>query len=362
MSETDIKILIVEPADQAQQQLMRILEADEHLRVLGIVGSAAEALKFISRAKPDLITIDIGLPGVDGLSFTREIMETNPIPIVVIGSATETDEATHAFDMLEAGALATVEKPVAGLESGDELSRRLIETIKTMAEIKLVRRIRHRQGKGVPSSARTSGQNNEGNSGNAPLDLVAIGASTGGPGVIQQILKGLPKEFPAPILIAQHIAPGFTDALVHWLSSTTGFDVRICNNNDKLEPAIAYLCPEGFQTGLSNTLRVKLVEDDCINGVRPSVSYLFSSMSEIAGKRFAAILLTGMGRDGAEELKILRDCGSTVTIVQDAESSLVHGMPGEAIKLGAAQHVVPPPKIAELLIDLACTKRRPIGD
>lgn len=362
MSESDIKILIVEPADQAQHQLMRILESDEHLRVLGIVESAAEALKFISRSRPDLITIDIGLPGVDGLSFTREIMETNPIPIVVVGSAAETEDATNAFDMLEAGALATVEKPVVGLESGDELSRRLIETIKTMAEIKLVRRIRHRQGKGVPSSYRTNGQKEDGNANAAPVDLIAIGASTGGPGVIQQILKGLPKDFPAPILIAQHIAPGFTDALMHWLSSTTGFDVRICNNNDKLESSIAYLCPEGFQTGVSNTLRVKLAEDDCINGVRPSVSYLFSSMSEITGKRFAAVLLTGMGRDGAEELKVLRDCGNTVTIVQDADSSLVHGMPGEAIKLGAAQHVVPPQKIAEILVDLACIKRRQVGD
>jgi two-component system chemotaxis response regulator CheB len=163
-------------------------------------------------------------------------------------------------------------------------------------------------------------------------------------------------------LIAQHIAPGFTDALVHWLSSTTGFDVRICNDNDKLEPSVAYLCPEGFQTGISNNLRVKLAEDDCMNGVRPSVSYLFASMSEIAGKRFAAILLTGMGRDGAEELKILRDCGSTVTIVQDAETSLVHGMPGEAIKLGAAQHVVSPQKIVEILLDLACAKRRQSGN
>ncbi|MBX3075415.1 chemotaxis protein CheB [Candidatus Obscuribacterales bacterium] len=360
MSETDIKILIIEPADQAQQQLIKILESDEHLRVLGIVESAAEALRFISRTKPDLITVDISLPGADGLSFTREIMETNPIPIVVIGSA-ETDEATHAFDMLKAGALATVEKPVAGLDSGDDTSRRLIETIKTMAEIKLVRRIRHRQGKGVPSSFRNSGQTEE-DSSNSPLELVAIGASTGGPGVIQQILRGLPKDFPSPILIAQHIAPGFTDALVHWLSSTTGFDVRICNDNDKLEPSVAYLCPEGFQTGISNNLRVKLAEDDCMNGVRPSVSYLFASMSEIAGKRFAAILLTGMGRDGAEELKILRDCGSTVTIVQDAETSLVHGMPGEAIKLGAAQHVVSPQKIVEILLDLACAKRRQSGD
>jgi two-component system chemotaxis response regulator CheB len=361
MTETDIKILIVEPGVQAQQQLMRILESDEHIRVLGMVGSAAEALKFISRTKPDLITIDIGLPGSDGLSFTREVMENNPIPIVVVGSAAENEEVTQAFDMLEAGALATVEKPVLGLGDGDDLSRRLIETIKTMAEIKLVRRIRHRQGKGTPSVARANGNKDDGGLNSAPLDLVAIGASTGGPGVIQQILKGLPKDFPAPIVIAQHIAPGFTDALVHWLATTTGFTVKICGNNEKLEPAVAYLCPEGYQTGMSAGLKVKLAEDDCINGVRPSVSYLFASLAEISGKRFVGILLTGMGRDGAEELKLLRDRGG-VTIVQDAETSLVHGMPGEAIKLGAAQHVLSPQKIPELLMEIACSKRRQLGE
>jgi len=361
MSEVDIKILIVEPASQAQNLLMRIVETDEQIRVLGVVETAAEALKFIARNKPDLITLDIGLPGVDGLSFTREIMESNPIPIVVVGSAAESMEDTRAFDILEAGALAAVEKPVSDLNGDDELTRRLIETIKTMAEIKLVRRIRHRQGRSASPAVSTNGVKQEVNTSNAPIDLVAIGASTGGPGVIQQILKGLPSDFPAPILIAQHIAPGFTDALVHWLATTTGFKVKICCNNDKLEASTAYLCPEGFQTGLSSSLRVKLAEDDCINGVRPSVSYLFSSIAEMQNRRVVAILLTGMGRDGAEEMKVVKDRGG-VTIVQDAETSLVHGMPGEAIKLGAAQHVVPAQKIPELLVELACAKRRQIGE
>ena len=140
-------------------------------------------------------------------------------------------------------------------------------------------------------------------------------------------------------------------ALVDWLATTTGFTVKICAQNDKLEPATAYLCPEGSQTGLTNSLRVTLTDEDCVNGVRPSVSFLFSSIAEIQNRRVAAVLLTGMGRDGADELKTLRERGA-VTIVQDAESSLVHGMPGEAIKLGAAQHVVPASRISELLVEL----------
>lgn len=329
---------------------MRILEADPDIRVLGIVASTQEALKFIARLKPDLITVDLELPGRDGLSFTREVMEKNPIPIVVVGSTDENTDTKIAFDLLEAGALATVERPVKFNNNPDESERCLIDTIKTMAEIKLVRRIRHRQSGQSPQVLKTNGFKTD--SENLPIELVAIGASTGGPSVLQMILKGLPKDFPAPILIAQHIAPGFTKALVDWLATTTGFTVKICAHNDKLEPSTAYLCPEGFQTGLSNSLRVKLSEEDSVHGVRPSVSYLFSSIAEIPGRRVAAVLLTGMGRDGAEELKIIRDRGG-VTIVQDAESSLVHGMPGEAIKLGAAQHVLSSSRISELLVELS---------
>lgn len=344
---------------------MRSLEADANIRVSGIVKSTSEALKFIARSKPDLITMGLELPSSDGLSFVREVMEKNPIPIVVVGSAAESTDTKMAFDLLEAGALATVERPVRFHDNLDDAERCLIDTIKTMAEIKLVRRIRHRQAGQTQPVLKTNGAKLE--DGNAstrsvsssaqtsPIDLVVIGASTGGPSVLQVILKGLPPDFPAPILIAQHIAPGFTNALVDWLATTTGFTVKICAHNDRLEPATAYLCPEGFQTGLSSSFRVKLAEEGCLNGVRPSVSFLFSSIAEIPGRRIAAVLLTGMGRDGAEELKILRDRGD-VTIVQDAESSLVHGMPGEAIKLGAAQHVLSASRISELLAELACRR------
>lgn len=365
MPESQIGVLIVEHLPQTQKHLLRILESDSRIRVLGMVANSQEALKFIERRKPDLITVDIALPGRDGLFLTQELMEKNPIPIVAVGSAAESIETTLAFDMLEAGALAAVEKPGSDHDDFGDAERNLIDTVKTMAEVKLVRRRKPRSGDGRNNDGKRE-QSAISNSLSAPIlseagrgaivDLVAIGASTGGPGVIQLILKSLPADFPAPIVIAQHIAPGFTDALVHWLATTTGFKVKICGHNDKLEPSTAYLCPEGFQTGLSSSLRVKLAEDGQIHGVRPSVSYLFSSLAEVSGRQVVAILLTGMGRDGAEELKVLRDRGG-ITIVQDAESSLVHGMPGEAIKLGAAQHVLPAQKIPELLVELACRRR-----
>ncbi len=352
MSESRINVLVVDGAlEDAPNLILKILECDADLCVQGIVATCSEALRLIKHRRPDLITMDIGLPGKEALSLIEEIMENHPIPIVVVGS---TQESTRSFDLLEAGALATVERPHG--ENDRESILQLTTTIKTMAEIKLVRRIKKRKGQrqgALDDNRAALGESIR----SQALDLVAIGASTGGPGVIQLILKMLPPDYPSPILIAQHIAPGFTDGLVQWLATTTGFTVRICNQNDRLEPSIVYLCPEGFQTGLTSNMRVRLSKDDCVNGVRPSVSYLFSSLADIQGKRIAAVLLTGMGRDGAEEMRLIKDRGG-ITIVQDVETSLVHGMPGEAIKLGAAQYVLAAAKIPELLVQLTVPHRR----
>lgn len=353
MPQEPFKILIVEPLPEAQNLLVKIFDSDPDLKVLGIVESCDEAWKFLNRLKPDLITLDIQLPGSDGLRFTRDVMARQPIPIVVIGSSAGTTDTNKVFDLLEAGALATVEKPVDG-DGGDfdERANLLISTAKTMAEVKLVRRIRRISGPISVKDGRGNDHDREGGS----AEIVAIGASTGGPGVIQQILKDLPKDFPLPIVIAQHIPPGFTEGLVRWLATTTGFNVKILENNDKLQPSTAYLCPGGFQTAYGINGKMKLTDDNTIHAVKPSVSYLFGSITDCLGGRVIAVLLTGMGRDGADELKVIRDKGG-ITIVQDAETSLVHGMPGEAIRIGAAQHVIAGHKISRLLIELTCARK-----
>ncbi|MBX9668276.1 MAG: response regulator [Candidatus Obscuribacterales bacterium] len=347
MSESRINILVVDgAAEDAPSLIVRILESDPYLHVQGIAASCRHALQLIKHSRPDLITLDLGLPVKESLAFVEEVMENHPIPIVVI-SCNKT--GVGPFDLLEAGALATVEHPHG--EHDQDVVLQLKTTVKTMAEIKLVRRLKKRLSHRHNSASDCQSTVGRNESRICALDLVAIGASTGGPSVIQLILKRLPPDYPSPILIAQHIAPGFTDGLVQWLATTTGFTVKICKNNDRLEPSLVYLCPEGVQTGLTSSMRVRLSNDDCVNGVRPSVSYLFSSLADIQGKRIAAVLLTGMGRDGAEEMRLIKDRGG-ITIVQDAETSIVHGMPGEAIKLGAAQYVLAAPKIPELLVEL----------
>jgi two-component system chemotaxis response regulator CheB len=183
------------------------------------------------------------------------------------------------------------------------------------------------------------------------IQVVAIGASTGGPPAIQTILKGLPKDFPVPILVVQHIAAGFMGGMVDWLRQTTPLQVQLGVHGAPALPGNVYLAPDGSHMGLLPGGRILLSKDEPENGLRPAVSFLFRSVANAGGARALGVLLTGMGRDGADELKVLKDNGA-VTIAQDAETSVIHGMPGEAIRLGAARYTLPPEQIAVMLLTL----------
>jgi two-component system chemotaxis response regulator CheB len=170
--------------------------------------------------------------------------------------------------------------------------------------------------------------------------------------VLRTILARLPKDFAPPVLIVQHIAEGFCHGLAEWLSHTAGFPTMVAEHGEIPRAGRAYLAPDNRQMGLDAKGRIELCEAPCENGLRPAAAWLFRSVAEVCGASGAAVLLTGMGRDGAAELKLIRERGG-ITIAQDRESSVVHGMPGEAIRLGAATHVLPPEKIADLLTELA---------
>jgi two-component system chemotaxis response regulator CheB len=254
-------------------------------------------------------------------------------------------EVGAMFHALEAGAVAFIEKPVGLNTPGfDQMVQKLLQTVKLMAEVKVVKRwARDRRAvtrpvAPVPRRAET-------------IQVVAIGASTGGPPVIQTILKGLPKEYPVPILVVQHIAAGFLGGMVDWLRQTTPLPVQLGVHGAPALPGNVYLAPDGFHMGLLPGGRVWLSKDAPENGLRPAVSFLFRSIANTSGARAVGVILTGMGRDGADELKLLKDKGA-VTIAQDAETSVIHGMPGEAMQLGAALYTLPPDRIAATLVTL----------
>jgi two-component system chemotaxis response regulator CheB len=342
-----IKVLIVEDSPVVREFLVHILGSDPDIRVAGTANNGEEALDAVKRYRPDVITMDIHMPKMDGLEATRRIMETHPTPIVIVSGSADPRENMTAFSAMEAGALAALRRPAGiGHPDHEDTTRELVQTVKLMAEVKVVRRWpQTRREPALPPVRLAAGET-------AKIKVIAIGASTGGPPVLQTILAMLPRNLPVPVLIVQHMATGFITAFVEWLAQSSGLPVHVAAHGEYLVPGHAYVAPDEFQMKVEHGGRVVLTRDDPESGLRPSVSYLFRSLAEVYGGGVVAGLLTGMGRDGAAELRLLKEKGA-VTFAQDKDSSVVHGMPGEAIRLDAATFILAPDKIAAVLTDLA---------
>lgn len=345
-----IRVLVVEDSPVAQELLVHILTSDPALEVAGVVNNGEEALAAVERLRPDIVTMDVHMPKLNGYEATRAIMETRPTPIVIVSASTNTKEVASTFRAMEAGALAVLPRPPGpGHPNYVEEAHALIQTVRLMSEIKLVRRLPR------PASAPLSRAVRPLLHAPAGIQVVAIGASTGGPHVLHTILSGLPPDFGAPVLIVQHIAARFLPGFVDWLSVSSLFPLRIAAHGESLRPGNGYLAPEGFHLGVGGGLRIALSEDPPDDGLRPSVHHLFHSVAAVFGPHAVGVLLTGMGKDGALGLSELKRNGA-ITIAQDEASSIVHGMPGEAVKLGAVTHVLSPEGITALLAALVGTK------
>ena len=353
-----IRVLIVDDSKVAQMLLAHILESDPQIRVIGAVGDGQAAVDFVTTHTPDVILMDIHMPHMDGFEATRRIMETHPVPIVVCTATANPREVATTFRVMEAGALACVEKPV-GREHPDFEPRaaNLRETVKLMSEVKVVRRWARARLASIPAPPVRPVDVTRAR---AKVTVIGVGASTGGPQALQEILAGLPKTFHVPILIVQHIAQGFLSGLAEWLNQTTGLQVQIGAYGVQPLRGHVYLAPDDFHMGVSHSGRILLTREEPENHLRPAVSYLFRSLADACGPAAVGVLLTGMGKDGAGELKLMKDKGA-VTIAQDRDSSVVYGMPGEAIDLGGATHVLPVDRIADALVALV-NHRNGAGD
>jgi two-component system, chemotaxis family, protein-glutamate methylesterase/glutaminase len=332
-----IKVLIVEDSLTAQTLLKRIFAQSENIEVIGTAKDGLEALEFMHHHDPDVITMDLHMPVMDGLEATRRIMETKPVPILIVSSNWHTENKSVFFDYLEAGAVAALEKPQRLADPNyEELCDELTQTVKIMAEIKVIKRFpSHAKGR----SPKIDKPEHHG------AKVVVIGASTGGPPVLKTILSGFSAEFRLPILIVQHISKGFLPGLADWLDASSHLTVTIGQQGQRVMPGHVYLAPDGFEMGISRPLRIFLSDPKDEIGPCPSVSYLFRSALMSLGAQSVGILLSGMGKDGAEELALMRKKGA-ITIAQDKDSSVIYGMPGAAVKLQAATYVLPPDKIA----------------
>lgn len=332
-----IKVLIVDDSIVEQELLSHLLSKDPEIIIAGIANNGREACEMVLSLKPDVVTMDIHMPEMDGIEATAEIMSTNPVPIIIISGSNSTLEVLHTFKAIEAGAVAIADK--INYIRKDPME--LVQTIKLMSEVKVVKRYKHLQSNKIKKAEITlPGKKRD-------IRLICIGASTGGPVAIQEIFKDFPIQFP-PILIVQHISPGFLGGFVEWLNQTTKIKAKIAVHGETVMSSHVYLAPDDYQMGIDSMDRIILIKDDPEHGHRPAVSFLFKSVAKVLGNKALGILLSGMGRDGADGLKQMKESGA-YTIAQDRESSVVYGMPGEAVAKGAAQSIFSPAEIANFI-------------
>ncbi len=350
-----INVLIAEDSLTTLEYLRYILSSDPEIGIIGTVSDGHQAVEFVRHQKPDVIVMDINMPVLDGFQATQQIMETQAVPIILISAIWNPAETTTSFKAMEAGAVAVLQKPRGfGAPDAEQLQQELIRQVKLMSEVRVVTRRRKASStqKLMSSQATT-----EPPVVHANIRLVAIGASTGGPPVLQAILTGLAKDFPAPILIVQHIAKGFITGLTQWMQQTTGFPVHVATQGERVTNGHVYFAPDDIHMGVQANGRIVMTKSERDNGLRPSVTHLFRSVVQSYRRSSIGVLLTGMGADGAAELKKMKDIGA-ITIAQDKASSLVHGMPGVAIQLRGATYVLSPPEIVATLEKLVRKKAK----
>lgn len=327
-----IRVLIVEDSPTLRMLLKTILESDPEITVIGMATSGEEGVRQALALKPDLITMDVHLPGMDGFTATRRIMEQQPTPIVIVSSSVDHHEMMTTFNAIRAGALDVLQKPTS-VNHPDfaALREKLITTVKLMAEVKVIRHYRS------PVTRREGGERPQVG---RPYALLAIGASTGGPAALNIVLKELPAGFPLPVLIVQHMTTGFTAGLVSWLQLESRLKIKIAEDGEYLRSGTVYVAPDDTHLLVAARGVIGLSKAPPVSHVRPSATVLFESVARVYGGEAIGVLLTGMGDDGAAGLRLMRERGA-LTIAQDEATSAVYGMPKAAVELGAADQVLP---------------------
>ncbi|BDC47730.1 chemotaxis response regulator protein-glutamate methylesterase [Bryobacterales bacterium F-183] len=352
MSTSKLRVLIVEDSAVVREHLRRIIDADPRLEVAAMAASGEEALAIVDSVAPDVISMDIHLPGIEGLETTRRIMAQRPTPIVVVSGIARQD-VNLSMEALKAGALSVVDKPVSsGHEDYAAMGSRLCTQLAIMSEVKVIRR---REPSGLsswqPVPPASPQKPNKVPAGAVKYGLLAVAASTGGPNALVRLLNGLGTDFPLPIAIVQHMSPGFMDGFADWLNSTTPFACCVVHERVEMKRGCAYVAPSGLHLVCRGIWAD--VEDGPPSGShKPSANVLFGSVAR-GGIPAIGVLLTGMGDDGAQGMAELhRSTVGTYTIAEDASTAVVYGMPAAAAKLGAVRESLPLESIAPRILEL----------
>jgi len=338
-----IRVLIVEDSAVVSALLVAIINNEDDLEVIGQAKTGVEAIEMSVALNPDLITMDIRMPVMDGLTAIRKIMSTQPKPIVVISSNID-DELHISFTAIDEGALAVLEKP-CGIQDVhfSSMQREITNTIRCMSEVKLIKR-RIVQSPPIMVESVTKLEKD--------YKIVVIGSSTGGPQALKTILSGFPRNFSMPIVITQHISTGFVQGLTEWLNESCKLQVKIASEGERLEAGTVYFAPDAAHCmvkRLGEQYYIELCKEQGPDYFMPSVARLFESAADNCLGQAIGIILSGMGSDGAKGLLAMRQ-SQCLTIAQDEQSSIIFGMPKAAIELKAAMRILPVDDISPNLL------------
>lgn len=344
MKKRPLSVYIVDDSRVSRELLEHIICSDPELTVVGFAENGKETLDWLKNNTPDVITMDVVMPGVNGFEVTRRVMETKPIPIIIISSVYTPRNAEQGFEAMEAGALAMLEKPVSiGNPNYENNAEEIRKTLKMVAEVRLIKRHKRPEEVSVDKVPLEIHSRDS-------IEAIAIGTSLGGPVALAQILKDLPASFPVPIFIAQHIPVGFSQGLVQWLQGQTQLKVELATDQAVALPGHCYIAPGGSHLLVKKDHRM-ILDTRSKDLLKPSVAQLFRSMAETYGPHAVGVMLTGMGKDGAQELLMMRRKGA-YTIAQDEETCIMFGMPREAIEIDAVECVLPIQQIAKVLKEI----------
>ena len=338
-----IRVLVADDSATVRAALILLLSEEPGLAIVGQAADGIEAVEKARSLRPDVITMDVTMPRLDGLGATAAIMADAPSRVLVVCSVSEDRQLDLSFRAMAAGALELIAKPGPGKLELERWGKRVAESVRLMAEVPVVRR----QKSPSPSLHSLLGPH-------ASVEVIGVAASTGGPPALAQVLAALPADFCAALLVAQHIAEGFTAGLVRWLSSAGKLPVEIARDGAAPKPGHVYLPPDGRDLEVDGAGRLRTPKATGLHC--PSANRLLTSMARAYGARAAGLVLTGMGDDGAQGLLALRHAGAQ-TFAQDEATSIVFGMPQAALACGATKNLVALDSIAPMLVEL-CTETR----
>ncbi|MEO5588199.1 MAG: chemotaxis-specific protein-glutamate methyltransferase CheB [Gemmatimonadaceae bacterium] len=351
-----IRVLVAEDSPTARQLLVSMLSDDPEIEVIAEATTGTEAVEMALRLLPDIVTMDVQMPELDGLGATERIMASAPCPILIVSSLARDADISLSLDATRAGALLVLPKPEGPNSSLFEGERRhLVSMVKALSRVKVVRRRRSPETGPESMAIGKRRSPTEPMRVRGPASLVAIGSSTGGPAALRDLTLELPRNFAVPILVVQHIARGFVDGLARWLGADTGIKVKVAEDGEIALPGTMYIATDSRHLEVrrdeGGRFRLVLTATSPVGTFRPSVTRLFESAADAVGDRLLAVVLTGMGDDGVAGLVAVKDRGGSV-IAQDEGSSVIYGMPREAVRTGLVDSVLPLSAIPRRLVEL----------